>query len=493
MDLSIFKLKNRRIYQSVIFGLMAIGAVLAFYNLIRMPSIHIDEAMLIKNFINKNYFELVFALDNLQVAPIIFLWIEKLAFEISSGTDVAMRIFPFVLYFFSLILFFLLLELKFEDSWLKILGMGMFVFNIYMIDYAIIIKQYMGDVFFTLLVLWTLFKPFSSEKLKIKVLILVGSFGFFFSHITPIILLAAAIYLVFFGDLTKVSLLKLFGFWAISFLVYYFAFVYHHPLRAGMHEFWTKAMGFLPELSDTKGLYIFFKWKFAQIFRDMLSMWTYSKFIAFILACLGILWLFRNRRIHILTLLLLPMLIHFLLAAFQVYPFEPRLILYFIPLLILLILFGVQSALSFLSKKRRWLALLFFYGVFIFSFWKTFEWKYPGMEPGVKMAMYALMDKMEEDKNKVYVSSIFEHSFDYYDAQLFKQHYRDYHIIQDSKNNFIRNLEQIKTDKGIIYLLSSQLITSQEKLIEAVNNLGGVILDNQCYEESCLITMYWNL
>lgn len=485
------ELLNKTSCKAIIFGLMAIGVSMALYKLMKMPSLHIDEAMLARNFIDRSYLDLVSALDHLQVAPIIFIWIEKLAFDLSSGADVAMRIFPFVLYLFSLILFYLLLDLMFQDNWLKVLGMCMFVFNIYLIDYAIIIKQYMGDVFYTLLVLWILLKPFSNDRKKLNVMIWVGSIGFFFSHIAPIILLAAGIYLLFYVNVPRVDFLKFFGIWGISFLVYYFTFVYQHPLREGMHDFWTTAMGFLPDLTDTKRLYIFFKWKFALIFRDMLSMWTYSKFIAFILGILGIVWLYKIRRIDFIVLLFLPMLVHFLLAAFEVYPFEPRLILYFIPLLLLLILFGIQFVKTSQPEKSRKLVLPIIYILFGFSFWMTFDWKYPGLDPGVKKAMLALREKIEDNHHKVYVASIFGHAFDYYNMLMFDNFYNPPLVISDHKGGFFRGLDQMKSEQGEFYVLSSQLITPQEKLMEAIISQGGEILDSRCFEESCLITMSW--
>ena len=477
--------------QKVTQALFLLGIGLAGYKLILAPSLYIDEAMLALNFIERDFLGLTRTLDNLQVAPILFLWGEKLLFDLGKGNDVFLRFWPFIWYLGVLLLFWKLIHLLFQREWLRMVGMLLFVFNVALLEYAIMIKQYMGDVFLTLLILWLLIRKWESPKQQLWVVAAVGAVGIFFSHISPLLLAAAAVHLFFFSPYSKIKLLPIFGLWALVFGLNYILFIHRHPLKEGMGEFWTIAMGFVPDISEPKRLFTFFKWNFVNIFRKMLSMWTFSKYLIFLLVLTGITMLLYRKKWSMFILLMLPMLLHLILSALKLYPFAPRLILYFIPLLILLSLFGLEEYLCKLKKFPKIAFQATILSMFLFSFWKTMAQDYPGLDPGVRKGMQALADELDNSPGRVYVSWFFSSAFKYYDQVQFREENWQVLEISDLYGGLAKNLGDTKSEESDFFLFFSQVIVPYEALLEEIEAQKGRILSFNCYDECCLLHMEW--
>jgi len=63
--------------------------------LLRFP-IWCDEATLCENFLNRDFLGLTRQLDNMQVAPILFLWGESILFRLLGGAEWVVRLLPFL-------------------------------------------------------------------------------------------------------------------------------------------------------------------------------------------------------------------------------------------------------------------------------------------------------------------------------------------------------------------------------------------------------------
>jgi hypothetical protein len=485
--------------------MISIGVVLAVYNFLLKKSFNIDEAWLALNFLNRGYWELTQALENLQVAPIIFLWIQKFFFDSMPWKDLALRILPLINFFISLFLFQRILEKSFDNRYLKILGMGLFAMNFYLIEYAVFVKQYMGDVMLTVLFLWLLQKNYEREEKRLFHLMIAGGLGIFYSHITPILIVSAGVYLLIKYKSDTKKLFPLFILWGTVFILYYFIFVDGHELKEEMTGFWKKTMGFFPELNQGRKIYTFFKWKWVLIFRDMLSMWSFSKYLIFILFLSGLIFLFQKRNYQLLVLLFLPMLIHFSLSFFELYPFEPRLILYFIPLLILLILQGIAFWVC-LFKNNLKLSLIIKGSLFLFlgiSIFKTFEWKFPSVDPGIKGGMKIINPQLSNEINKVYMSTIFYHAYRFYDEVNFVEfQYKPYIISDEDWNalsftphydwNALSILPQTEREQGVFFIIFPLDYTNKTSLIEEIKKKKGKVLNIECYGDCCVLKMTWN-
>ncbi len=64
-----------------------------------------DESFLCVNFISRSYTELLRPLDYHQVAPLLFLWIERTAVRLLGFSELALRLFPFACSIVSVLLF----------------------------------------------------------------------------------------------------------------------------------------------------------------------------------------------------------------------------------------------------------------------------------------------------------------------------------------------------------------------------------------------------
>jgi len=108
-------LKNRckkiTVEQITIAILIGLGILLPLIQFIYNRSIWLDEAMLSLNIIHKGYFELLKPLDYVQVAPILFLIIEKFFSTIIPNSEYGLRLFPLLSYWVSLFFFYKIVKI----------------------------------------------------------------------------------------------------------------------------------------------------------------------------------------------------------------------------------------------------------------------------------------------------------------------------------------------------------------------------------------------
>lgn len=338
-----------------IIGLIGfLGILLSLVQYLGNRNLWLDEAMLAINFYERDFWDLLDPLVYDQVAPILFLWIEKILFEVLPGPEYALRLFPLMLFWFSILLFSKILPKFITQRNFIYVGFLLFVLNFNLIYYASEVKQYMGDVFSILLILClTLMNK--SNSTKIKYLTVVGPLLLFLSHITPFVLAGVFLYLMF-GLNTKKEkrLFFILGLvWAIGFGFYYTVFVYGHPSKAFMLQFWENSLGFMPMTWEFDKLYFFFGQKFILVTRYMLGLDAIGKYIFLVLISLGISAFIFSKKEKFLLLLLLPLFIHLLLSALKMYPLESRLFLYSIPVWIILLVKGLESSKELISLKNR--------------------------------------------------------------------------------------------------------------------------------------------
>ena len=84
---------------------MALGIFLRVFLLLQDVPLWGDQAALAINILQRNYHELLKPLDNDQVAPIGFLWIERFALTTFGSSEIAMRLFPTIAGILALLLF----------------------------------------------------------------------------------------------------------------------------------------------------------------------------------------------------------------------------------------------------------------------------------------------------------------------------------------------------------------------------------------------------
>ena len=121
-----------------------------------------DECFLSVNFINRGYRELLEPLDNGQIAPPLFLWIQRLIIDVFGFSEWSLRVFPLVCGLVSVFLFWHLARRVFGDnSTAVLLAVGIFAVSVHPIRHASEAKPYAADLLAALILL-----AFAAEWLR---------------------------------------------------------------------------------------------------------------------------------------------------------------------------------------------------------------------------------------------------------------------------------------------------------------------------------------
>lgn len=340
-------------YIRILTAFICIGVLAAIVNYLYNRSLWTDEAMVSTNIINRNYAELLRPLDMNQVAPIGFLFIEKMFVNLFGNNDWALRIFPLLSYFLSIFIFYKLSYLLFNSSKLSATACCIFSLNVLLIYFSSEVKQYSSDVLMSLTIFYF---TFYAEKIRnIKSIILLAAAGvvaIWISNIAIVILFVSSMYLLFARCIKQKcidnTLFIPFIFWTITFIIYYSLFIYHHPSKEYMLEYWSNCGAFLPKNFLAVDFYKFIYFKIGLMFNYMFRFRTYW-YLGLLFFILGLLNAIKTK--SKIVLLIFPIVIHFCLSAIKLYPFDTRLILYQIPLVIIFFVKGLFMMYDFIDKR----------------------------------------------------------------------------------------------------------------------------------------------
>lgn len=330
----------------VIYSILFIGMLLPIIQFLFNRSLWLDESYLTINIVHKSFFDLLKPLDLKQVAPILFLQIEKLFSLLIPNSEMGLRIFPLICYLLAIWFFFKLIRLIYSNSYSIIIALSIFVFNVTLIYYSNEVKQYMADVLILILMYYLMLKPSKSQMELYVSIAILGVISIFLSNISPIILATVTIFLI--SDIFKNNkssafyLLITLVIWTITFLFYYYQFIDNHPSKNGMVEEWIHYRAFMPKNPMKNDLYIFISTQWLTIF---CSLFYFGKTGAVVLSALmltGLFYLIKNKNRQMAILTIIPLFFHLLLSSLKLYPFFLRLILYMTPCFILLFTYGID-------------------------------------------------------------------------------------------------------------------------------------------------------
>ncbi len=219
-----------RIKQAAL-SLLALSALLRIIVFLQNRTLFLDEANLSRNIVEKSYGALFGVLDYEQFAPPMYTVLVKFFVSIGGINEYSLRFFSLLLGFGSLYLFYRLAQKMFSGPGI-LYAIALFGFSIYMMRYQTENKQYAGDVFFTLLFLFSAWH-YRFYAIKDYIFLgLAGAIAIWFSM--PIVFSLAAIGAYLFWEnlikgkskqsrneiLTRLSLTA--GIWLISFGILFF-------------------------------------------------------------------------------------------------------------------------------------------------------------------------------------------------------------------------------------------------------------------------------
>jgi hypothetical protein len=345
--------------QWMVTAIIVLGVGFSLYQYLINKFLWLDEACLSLNIMHRDYEELARPLDYSQVAPILFLYIQKTLTFLFNVSEYTFRLFPLICFFGSIFFFYKILKILFPNPYALISGLSLFALNISLIYFSSEVKQYMTDVFVLTALYYLTIRNYTQIVTKYLLLGAVGLFAIYLSNVAPIILFSVGFYLLYnhiankakeFRNLVVVSFI-----WLIGFGIFYFSFVANHPTRDFMTGFWNGA--FMPLNPFSSEFWNFFGTAYKMVFIKLISLGFVGLFLFPLLCILGIYHLIVSHKGLVLSLCLLPFVTHLFISAFELYPFDKRLVLYTIPLLILMVTYGIDFLISKLNFRILYLRL----------------------------------------------------------------------------------------------------------------------------------------
>jgi hypothetical protein len=440
-------------------------------------SLWLDESHIARNIINKNPLELLHPLDYNQVAPVLFLEIEKFFSVLIPNTEYGLRLFPFISYLISIFLFSKILIILFKNNGKQYLffGLTFFLFNTMLIYYSSELKQYMVDVLCVLTLYYFYLKKYNNSNNRNYLLIVSGIFSIFLSNITPVFLFSIGLCML--CDLITKKEKKIYpivivyAFWITTFVIFYFNFIYKHPIRDVMLLFWRGS--FMPNNPLNKDFYIFLILKAKLIFFNLLS-YGYLGFVLLpVLYVFGIKKLLKSKNYNILILTGLPIFIHLILSSFKLYPFSQRLLLYNIPLLIIIITYGYKY---FIKKNNKLLNYTKSISLFLLLFCliNLILAKYPFEKEEIKKSI-SYIEKNISEGEKVYIYYGAIPSYKYYSKIGVAKFSGQVFIGKSHRNNKNEYTKDINKIKGKVWILFSHNYEKEKEFIlDFIKHKGGI-------------------
>ncbi|MBK0404052.1 glycosyltransferase family 39 protein [Adhaeribacter sp. BT258] len=343
-------------WQKLAWLVLAAGILLRLAIWWQQRPILLDEANLIRNYVERSYGGLFQNLDYEQYAPPLFSVMVKACLDLFGNNELSARLFPLLCSIATLLLFYGL-SLRFLNLPAATAALAFLAFGKIFIDYATQCKQYAADGLATLLLLELFFRipPPNGFNRNTLLWSLIGAVITWFSMPSVFMLAGIGIYWLIKSWQTKSKTAfwgRIFAgcCWVASFAVYFLLLLQHNAQSDYLQNYHRDYfLAFPPQnIADLQLLGS----QLGRIVSKAIGKTAIAKILTG-LALAAILWQLVIRRKEaryqlILWLLIMPILFCFTASALKYYSLLARLTLFFMPLLILLVFLGLQS----LAKNR---------------------------------------------------------------------------------------------------------------------------------------------
>ncbi len=359
-----------------------------------------DEILLAMNVFEREGLGFLYPLSYFQSAPTGFMMLSKMVAQYIGITELCFRFIPFVSSILSLIFFYMLSGLVFKNKYCRLLALFVFGISYQLLFYTQAFKQYSSDVMLTVLFLYTAFK-FHDKTKNYCAAITVGFVSFVMLCFSfPMFIVIPAFYTAWFitGKECRIRIMASLppllaggGF----FIWFYSKYI---KTSAYLINYWHKGFElFTPEIYKINFQFLFYDYAFPILLLILLSG--------------GFYFLFKRNKFYFWTLFLT--IFYTLLAAlFKFYPFERRLILFLLPVLILVSIYPLDNLKkNFQSWVWALIAFIFFgYGIFNFS--KDFvTGNISYLRQDVKPLLNEIIKKDKSEKLYLYYGSLTAYSY----------------------------------------------------------------------------------
>ncbi|OPX17403.1 hypothetical protein BXT86_06695 [candidate division WOR-3 bacterium 4484_100] len=465
--------------------IVGIGIILRVVQYLYNRSLTEGEAALAINIVHRSYSDLLHPLDLTQAAPIGFLFIEKFFLNLLGNSEYSLRIFPLISGLLSLFLFFIIVK-RILSRPASLLSLLLFAIGNYLIYFSSEVKPYSSDVLITLLIialtLYVLEKRFSLNVLLF--FNIAGAVVIWFSY--PALFLFGAgvilIILVLLQEKRQTAFISSIIFLTIpliSFFIYYrlslIRIISHNP---ELVTTWQNA--FLPLIPCSLNDLARLGYCLAKVLKNPIGLSIYELFLAAVAFVIGTVYMYIKKR-NILLLLLIPIFLTTIASALKRYPFEGRLLLFLVPLLLPIIAEGIIYIAKKTARGSILIASLFpliiVLGPAAVAGYHIIKPRAP--EELRPVLQYLQKNKKEEDTIYLYYASI--NAYNYYKEFLTLEGPVVYgNPSRQHWGNYFEELKKLK-GKGRVWFLFSHIATKfgvdEEKLFVSYLDILGKRLD----------------
>jgi len=340
-------------------GLLALGAGWRIFRYALQFPMWGDEAFISVNFLNRDYLGLLKPLDYRQVAPILFLWSELTVYHLLGGSELAIRLLPFLAGLGSLFLFWRLARSSLSSTG-TLMAVGIFAVSYYPIRHSCEVKPYAFDLFWSLALMVTAVNWLARADCWAWLVLLVALVPLALGASYPAVFAAATVSLVLLPTVWRrreFSSWILFGIYnlvaAFSFLIWYrLSGVAQFDSTGGTQNwYWSE---WFPPMESVALL----KWLAAAHTGNMMAYPAGGSGGAsagtLILCLIGAWQLCRSRRWSIAVLCLAPFGMTFLAAALHRYPYggSARVAQHLAPAICLLAGNGAATLIAWIARSH---------------------------------------------------------------------------------------------------------------------------------------------
>jgi hypothetical protein len=355
------KIKFAKIEAALLYSLLGLGFILAFYQYYFNRSLWLDEAFLANNIIKKSWLELAGTLDYNQASPLLYTFILKLFGSFFYYGDNILRLPSFIAYALGLVLIKKYLDRAHANISTQLIIFSLIVLNPYFIRYSSELKQYMMDFLAAGVYLLLAQKPLNSLRNgRISAALLL--FFCFLSHAAILLTISFTIlhFLNYFKNRKSAQFdIVFYAIITAGFILIYFTQFANNSNKDFLFQYWTNAGAFLPIGSGLGAIVNFLVQKYKMVCFDMFAMVPKLDVFGFYAAILSLIGYFMVKHRTKLLIFVLPLLVHLAVSGFGVYPFEKRCVLYLVVLTIIGIAVGLQYLVQAqLNKKYNYLIVL---------------------------------------------------------------------------------------------------------------------------------------
>jgi hypothetical protein len=330
---------------AILYVVIAAGIAMVLFQFFYNRDLWLDEAMLANNIVGRSFGQLFNPLADNQMAPIGYLLLNKLLTVVFGTSSYILRLPSLVAFLVSIPLLGQFVRIHTRKVLLPVLTMAFFSTTYAILYYATEVKQYAVEILVLLLLLRLLIIERPYDRRWLIVYLLVGVISFWFSHTAIFAACTCGLYLTWQAITHKrFILLSIPGAWAFSAILYYVLFLHNHPASVYMHEYWKDS--FLP----VAAAHTFLVSAVKEIFAQTLGFGKYW-IAGVLLAFSGTIFFLKEKRYLLVFLCCTPVVLHLIVSALHLYPFEGRLTIYLVPLWWILVSAGLYAPCNLLAQR----------------------------------------------------------------------------------------------------------------------------------------------